>query len=266
MAFNLHPFQLEPWAFERVGIAQHIEGRLHTDPQTYQNLRLRSIAGELYEHLLLQNLASAFDDIPMRRVFQIFLYTPEQTRQVDAELARTLEYVIWASGCTLVHTYPVLSGSKLYGGLLRSPVRQTHKEFDASQIELIREVVGAATKDNINVTININIGERSSPGEKGWQGKFKDVTEGLKNLLLIGAGTLLLFDGTLMSSRQPDPSKPSEVVISRMNRDTQLQVVPKVLDVTSPEEFREIMEPFHFPKRSPEKPIVPPRRPDSPSE
>jgi hypothetical protein len=67
------------------------------------------------------------------------------------------------------------------------------------------------------------------------------LTEALKNLLLIGASAVFLFDGTLMKS-SAEPQKQHEVSITNLDRNAELQALPKILDATTPEEFRETID------------------------
>jgi hypothetical protein len=196
---------------------------------------------ELYEHLLFQNLVPAFDDIPMRRVFPLCLYTPEPWTD---QLETALQEVIRVSGCEVVREYPFLKGSGLHRVSLQSPERETRSQFERSHLQLAEQLVHALKESNISIVGNviINVSAGTSAGSKAepkdWTGKFKDLTEALKNMLLISASAVFLFDGTLIKSNA-EPQKRHEISITQLDRNTELKALPKILDATNPEDFRE---------------------------
>jgi len=212
------------------------------------------IAADLYEHLLLQSLAPAFDDIPLKRVFPFFLYTPTELSDLDRQLGAGLLQVIAASGCNLVYVHPTLHGSKLARASLQTPTRQTRPEFAAVEAQLVNDI-RAAQPGWGNVTVNL-YPPRWEPEPKDWAGRLKDVTEALKNILLIGAGVYILFGGVVMSSH---PDEHAGQPRSQMSREHQLKALPKILEANSAEEFLEVIRPEQAPPSSNAKsPNVPP--------
>ena len=193
---------------------------------------------ELYEHLLFENLVPAFDDFPMRRVFPVCFYTPKAW--TDDKFEAALKEVIIASGCDVVREYPFLAGSGLYRSSLQTSNRQTRSQFEDSQRRLAEHLVLALKESNINITgnVTINIGGATSAGSKPepkeWTGEFKDLTEALRNLLMISASVVFLFDGKLMKSSAAEQKQPREISIINLERHAELQVLPKILDATNP--------------------------------
>ena len=186
---------------------------------------------ELYENLLFQNLVSAFDDIPMRRVFPVCFYTPETW--TDHKFETALQEVIKATDCDIVQEYAFLQGSGLYRGSLQRRKRQTRSQFERSHQQLVEHLVQTLKESNVtvigNLTVNVSPAAHvESKGESDdWTGKLKDFTEALKNLLLIGASAVFLFDGTLMKSSAAEPKKQHEVSIISLDRNAELQALPK---------------------------------------
>jgi hypothetical protein len=223
-------------AMREIRLGQHMFGRA-------SDFRSQKIGRDLYENLMFQSLVPAFDDVPMKRVFPICLYTPEESYAVHAQLAVALHAVIEASRCDTVQTYPILDGSKLHRGLVRKPERQTHNQFQESQNQ-VAIGLAKALKDNGGITVNVNVKveAESKPERKSWTGGFKDLTESLRNLLLVGMGATLLFDGMKVSSKAGNQSVRPEVSIMQIDRNTQLQILPDILDAEKPEDFRKIME------------------------
>jgi len=205
-----------------------------------------SVENEIWESFAFQNLLPAFDDVPMRRVFPICFYTKESwTVGYDA----LVQAVVLTSGCELVVQYPFLEGSGVFRGLLRTSRRLTRKQFEYSQAQLAGQLAETLKKDkNVgNVTINFNFGTGAKEKETGeWSGRFKDFTEGIRNLILAGAAIVFVFDGTQVSSSQPAP--PHQIAITQVERAVELQALPKMLDATNPQEFHEAIEPFKVEK------------------
>ncbi len=206
-------------------------------------IKLRRLQNEIWESLVFQNLLPAFDKVPMRRVFPICFYTKETWTVGFDALVRA---VILTSGCELKLEYPFLEGSGVYRGALRTSKRHTRKQFENSQAQLAVQIVETLKQDkNVGgVTVNFNFGspnkEKEQKGE--WSGKFKDFTEGIRNLILAGAGLVFIFDGTLMTSSQS--GSPHQISITQIDRQAELQALPKILDATSPQEFHEAIEPL----------------------
>lgn len=196
---------------------------------------------EIWESFMFQNLLPAFDEVPMRRVFPICFHTKETWTVGFDALVRA---VLLTSGCELVVEYPLLEGSGVYRGSLRTSKRHTRRQFENSQAQLAGRIVETLKQDkNVgSVTVNFNFGsatkEKEQKGE--WSGKFKDFTEGIRNLILAGAGLVFIFDGTLMTSSQS--GTPHQISITQIDRQAELQALPKILDATSPQDFREAIE------------------------
>lgn len=233
----------------------------------YQLLQAEIISKDLYENLLLQSLVPAFDKIPTKRVFPICLYVPEVPPNVEVGLDSALDAVIAASGCVAVHSYPILHGSKLHRSLHETPNRQTRDEFEASQSQFMQELVKAIKDSKGNITVNFNAGaetksEPSRSEQKHWSGILKDLTESVKNLLLIGAAGIFLFDGMVATSKPAESSKPQEISIRQIDRDTQLKILPGILDASNPEDFQKAFEPLQI-TTPPKKPTMQPNKPRS---
>jgi len=186
-----------------------------------------------------------FDDIPMTRVFPLCFYTPETW--TDNKFETALKEVIKATGCEVVQEYPFLQGSGLYRGSLQKRKRQTRSQFEHSNQQLVERLVQTLRESSVTIVGNVivNVSPAAHAESKAelndWAGQFKDLTEALKNLLLIGVSAVFLFDGTLMKS-SAEPQKQHEVSITNLDRHAELQALPKILDATKPEEFRETID------------------------
>jgi hypothetical protein len=198
----------------------------------------------LYENLLFQNLIPAFDEVPMRRVFPVCFYTQESW--TDQKFWQALQEVIRAAGLELVREYPFIQGSGLYRASLQKSNRETRSQFEDANRQLVEHLVQTLKKSNIpiiaNVTVNVSPSAESKREPSNWAGKMKDLTEAVKNLLLISASAAFLFDGTLMKSGRAEANKPCEISITKLDRKAELHVLPKILEATKPEEFRETID------------------------
>ena len=222
------------------------------EPESALAGRMNVASRDLYEQLLFQSLVPAFDDVPLRRVFPFILYTPNGVNDFAVPL------IVKASGCKLVHDYPFLAGSALSRGLLQTKNYQTRNQFENEQSQIVDELVERLKIfDAKAVTVNIYLGaggaKHESSGE--WTGKFQELTEALKNTLLIAAGCAVVFGGTLIHSKDTSESrKPHEVSVTQLDRDTQLRILPKILEATKAEDFPEIIESLQAPRPQIEKP------------
>jgi hypothetical protein len=83
-----------------------------------------------------------------------------------------------------------------------------------------------------------------------WASKFKELSEVLKNTLLIAAGCSVLFGDTLIHSKDSvNPQKPREISITQLDRETQLGILPKILEAEKAEDFLKIIESLHGKQR-----------------
>jgi hypothetical protein len=211
---------------------------------------LRRISEELqdlHEQRLFQNLMPEFDRVPMKRAFLACVYSP---RKEEGLLGPTLESqfvaVIESSGAELVWQYPPLTGSRLYRCTLQTTHRQTRKEFENSYGCAGEELAQCLQEEqcrNITLVSNIHIGSPEGDKEhrRDCTEKLKDLTEALKNLVLIGAGICFMIDGTLVKTADSN-SQPREVSVLKVPRDEELKFLPKILEATTPQEFREGVE------------------------
>jgi hypothetical protein len=218
-----------------------------------EDIRERRSRKDLYESLLFQSLVPAFDDIPMRRVFPVCLYTPDESSAIHTQLAIALHAIIATSGCDTVQTYRVLNGSKTYRGLLQTPNRQTHDQFQDSSGQLTSAVIKALQEAGGSVTIRFGPEvkgrtpedkpqRREGKAERHWTENFEAFTSSIRNLFLIGVGATLLFDGIHATTQSRESSKRPEVSIMQLDRGTQIKILPDILDAEKPEDFRKIME------------------------
>jgi hypothetical protein len=185
--------------------------------------RLDAISFDLYDNLLLQNLSTAFDDFPMRRVFPFCVSIDvADPRGATDEAEKVYEFTLnWMmevirdldSSCDLIRVYPVLQGSKGARTDLKTRRRCTRRE-------LPKEIQ-----------------------ERDFAAKFKDFSEGVKNI----AGSLsisvavLLAGGSGMLQHQPQQMSPRPPVVQQIKRADQLKTIPKLLDASSPEEFINVL-------------------------
>jgi hypothetical protein len=210
--------------------------------------------------MMFHNLIPAFDAVPMRRVFPICLYTAEQWEEAG-KLEAALAKVIGVSGCGVIQQYPFLEGSGLYRASLQKPNHETYEEFAISQQQLAADLVRTLRESNFTVLgdVNINIavpGTDPKNESKDWAGRVKDLTEAVKNMLLITASCIFLFDGTLIKSSETAAEERHQVTIMQMDRKVELQALPKILEATKPEEIHEMID--TLPSNSPNKSKKPP--------
>lgn len=84
-----------------------------------------------------------------------------------------------------------------------------------------------------------------------WTKKLKDFTEALKNLVLVSAGVCFLIDGTLVKRAESDSKDSRQVSVLKVPRAKELELLPKVLEATSAQDFREAVEPLNSESLSP---------------
>lgn len=174
-----------------------------------------------------------------RRISPFCLYFSQ-----PSELEIWPVYALASLGFTTVHAFPFLQGSSLYRHVVPKDKRETRLQSEAAQIEFAKQLAKSLGEAGANVTINVNIKGSLQPMEdsKDWTEKFKNLTEALKNTLTIGASGALLLGGTIFVSEHiPESSDPAKVTIQHLDRNTQLQILPKILDAEKPEDFKEII-------------------------
>ena len=250
---------------------------------------------EVHENLMFQSLLPAFDNVPLRREFPFCIFVPSQGKRKRAtastlrdlfgemiamrdtpwmgsgppEATDVLERVdkfLSPLGYLEVRTYPLLKGSVLYRSALRTYERQTRKEFEDSQLQLVTELAKSLRTlkvDSAPITVNVYLNDpktKEKPESMSWAGNLKDLSEALKNILLIGVGCVVLFGGTLIKSEGTEPNKPLVVKIVQMGRDTQIKVLPKILDAAKPEDFQEVIEAVPTPSSSAKLPEAKPTK------
>jgi hypothetical protein len=102
-------------------------------------------------------------------------------------------------------------------------------------------------------TVNIYVSLSPPPATNEsteWTSKLKELSEALKNTLLIAAGCAVLFGGTLIHSKKSaNPQKPSEISIAQLDREIQLGLLPKILEADKAEDFLRIIEGLHGKQR-----------------
>jgi hypothetical protein len=204
-------------------------------------------ADEFYENLLFENLVPAFDSVPMRRAFLFCAYSDEEKKH-DA-FAESFRSVIAACDCEVIREYEYLSGSQLHRCALRNLKRQTRKQFEASFQNVAIGVQGRLQEEksiNIKFENNFYFGPPAKDAEEhtNWSEISKNVTEALKNLVLVAAGAAFLFDGTLVKSGGSDLHN-REISVLKVPREKELEILPKILDATSPQDFCEAIGPLN---------------------
>jgi hypothetical protein len=259
--YNRPSFSQPPWTDPSL---KQFDALLEENRDKYLELGhlFQKMIAVFYEQLLFQNLLPAFDSIPMKRVFMLCAYSPrkEDSFTGTSSFTEELEHVVEWSGCQLVWEYPELTGSRLRRGVLQTPYRLTRREFENlyGQIpeELAKRLKDASEK-NVTIVNNFYIGHESAAKERPkdwtWTERVKDLAEALKNLLLVGAGVCFIFDGTLVKSTDSD-SQHREVSVLKVPRDKELELLPEVLEATSPQDFRRAVEPLNSESLSPKKP------------
>jgi hypothetical protein len=212
-----------------------------------------ALGRDLYEQLLFESLIPAFDNVPLRRIFPFVLYTPNNVADFAAPL------IIRASGCGVVHNYPFLKGSGLSRLLLQARTHQTRIQHEYGQVQVVEELVERLKIfDPKTVNVHIYLGNPFANSKSPeWTSKFKELSEALKNTLLIAAGCAVLFGGTLIHSKDnAESQKPREISITQLDRETQLKILPKILEAEKAEDFPEIIESLHTKQPSAERPAV----------
>jgi hypothetical protein len=97
----------------------------------------------------------------------------------------------------------------------------------------------------VNIYVSVSPPPATNESTEG-ASKPKELSEALKNTLLIAAGSAVLFGGTLIHSKESsNPQKPREISITRLDRETQLGVLPKILEAEKAEDFLKIIESLH---------------------
>jgi hypothetical protein len=204
---------------------------------------------EMYEQQIFQNLLPEFDRIPMKRAFMACVYSPKKEDGIlDPPLESLYASVINASETEPVWQYPVLTGSRLYRCTLRTSQRQTRKEFDNTFGYFGEQLTQCLQEDGdgkITVVNNFRIGtvDVEKAHGKDWTEQIKNLTEAVKNLVLIGAGLCFMFDGTFVKTADSQSKKP-EVSVFKLPRDKELELLPKILDAEKPQDFREVVGPL----------------------
>ena len=100
---------------------------------------------------------------------------------------------------------------------------------------------------HIYVSLSLTLATNESTD---WASKFKELSEVLKNTLLIAAGCSVVFGNTLIHSKESvNPQKPREISITQLDRETQLGVLPKILEAEKAEDFLKIIESLHGKQR-----------------
>jgi hypothetical protein len=193
------------------------------------------------ESRLFESLFPAFANVPINRVCMLAIFVSDQ-RDPDAcidpdDYVRPIAHFIPDVGFEALQSYTYLSGSSLYRFVYQTSKHQTLDQFQALQRQLAEELVSLLKENQIqNITINLYPpSQKSEPKE--WAGKFKDVSEALKNLLLVGAGCTILLGGTLISSKRETPEKPPSVTVKQIAPKDQLELLPKILEANTPEDF-----------------------------
>jgi hypothetical protein len=201
-----------------------------------------ALSKDIYEQFLFESLVPAFDHVPLRRVFSFVLYTPGDVADFVAPL------IVRATGCGVVHNYPFLKGSGLSRALLQTRTRQTHIQYEYGQAQVVEELV-KRLKIIDPKTVNICVSLSPPPATNRsteWTSKLKELSETLKNTLLIAPGCAVLFGGILIHSKESaNPQKPREISITQLDRESQLGVLPKILEAERAEDFVKIIESLH---------------------
>lgn len=212
----------------------------------------RSLVDTLFEvqqSRLFESLIPAYAKVPIKRVFLFAMFVADDVDLRSYEkLTEALDDVL---ECEFLGRSPSLHGSALQRSVYQTSKHQTLDEFQASQRQLAEELVSVLREHQIqNITINLYPPlPKAEPKE--W-GKFKDVSEALKNLLLVGAGCSILLGGTLiMSSKRETPEKPLSVTVKQIAPKDQLELLPMVLEANTPEDFAKAI--------SEVRPVAPPR-------
>lgn len=198
-----------------------------------------ALSKDLYEQLLFESLVPAFEHVPLRRVFPFVLYTPGNVADFVAPL------IVRASGCGVVHNYPFLKGFGLSRVLLQTRTRQTRIQHEYGQAQVVEELAKRLKiLDAKTVDIRISFSPPPATNESAeWSSKFKELSEALKNTLLIAPGCAVLFAGTLISSKKSaDPLKPLEISITQLDPEAQLGVLAKVLEAEKAQDFLKVVE------------------------
>ncbi len=206
----------------------------------------------LHEHILLESISPAFDDVPLRRIFPFYVYAPTLEPIRAGQLSLAISQVIEASACSVVRIYPELSGSSLSRATLQTRTHQTRSEFESSSLGFIEQLAKISKENGVPISLTIDIGQPSatepnlkvrSQADKSqeWPGKLKDFTEALRNLVLTGVGVAVLFGGTVISSEPHDSGKETAISVESLSRAQQLRIVPKILEAHTPEEFLEAL-------------------------
>jgi hypothetical protein len=201
-----------------------------------------ALSKDLYEQFLFESLVPAFDHVPLRRVFPFVLYTASDVADFVAPL------IVRASGCGVVHNYPFLEGSGLSRALLQTRTRQTHIQREYGQAQVVEELVKRLRildLKTVNIYTSLSPPPATNESTEGTS-KLNELSEALKNTLLIAAGSAVLFGGTLIRSKESaNPQKPGEISITQLDRETQLAVLPKILEADKAEDFLKIIESLH---------------------
>jgi len=201
-----------------------------------------ALSKDLYEQFLFESLVPAFDHVPLRRVFPFVLYTPSEVADFVAPL------IVRASGCGVVHNYPFLEGSGLSRALLQTRTRQTRIQHEYGLARVLEELVKRLRiLDPKTVNIYVSLSPPPATNESTeWTSKPKELSEALKNTLLIAAGCAVLLGGTLIHSKESaNPQKPREISIMQLDRETQLGALPKILEADKAEDFLKIIGSLH---------------------
>lgn len=201
-----------------------------------------ALSKDLYEQFLFESLVPAFDHVPLRRVFPFVLYTPSDVADFVAPL------IVRASGCGVVHNYPLLKGTTLSKVLLQTRTRQTRIQYEYGQAQVVEELAKRLKfLDPKTVNIYVSFSPPLATNESTDRAsKFKELSEVLKNTLMIAAGCSVVFGDILIHSKDSvNPQKPREISITQLDRETQLGVFPKILEAEKAEDFLKIIEGLH---------------------
>jgi hypothetical protein len=210
---------------------------------------------EVQQSRLFESLIPAYAKVPIKRVFLFAMFVADDFDLRSYEkLTEALDDVLEGE---FLGRSPALHGSSPQRSLYQTSKHQTLDEFQASQRQLAEELVSVLREHQIqNITINLYPPlPKAEPKE--WTGKFKDMSEALKNLLLVGAGCSILLGGTLIiSSKRETPEKPLSVTVKQIAPKDQLELLPMVLEANTPEDFAKAISevrPAAPPKEKPKR-------------
>lgn len=199
--------------------------------------RLERQLFEAQQSRLFESLVPSFAEVPIKRVFPLAVFVAGDRDLGHYGLAILTDGFGGLLGERLLGEYPDLHGSSLSRFIYETSKHQTLDEFQISQRQLAEELILVLREHDVqNITINLYPpSPKAEPKE--WAGKFKDVSEALKNLLLVGAGCTILLGGTLVSSKHETPEKPPSVTVKQIAPKDQIELLPKILEATTPEDF-----------------------------